>query len=80
MRDRYYVHVSCIIKPWQNALTEIWRLARRYPAATPQSHWETNCRLMLEQHNIVVNSQKNGVIKLGFKSRGDMLIFAIRYS
>lgn len=78
MRDRYYVRINKVergIRTVSTACYHEWRELGRPPPYT-----EFRNKWLLEHHNIVVSKQTNGVEKVGFASRGDMLMFVLRYS
>jgi len=84
MRDRYYVRSNQVVEPIVKAEREWyrqWREQRRDKSRPDPENYETSRnRWFLERHNIVFSSQANGAEKVGFASRGDMLLFVLRYS
>ena len=84
MRDRYYVRSNQVVNPIVKAEREWytqWQEQRRDKSRPDSESYDTSRRRwFLEKHNIVINTQANGVEKVGFASRGDMLLFVLRYS
>lgn len=84
MRDRYYVRSNQVMNPIVKAEREWyrqWREQRRDPTRpNPENLEISRKKWFLEKHNIVINTQANGIEKIGFASRGDMLMFVLRYS
>lgn len=78
MRDRYWVRIGKVEKSIRTVSTECYRVWRDQGRTPPYSEFRN--RWLLENHNIVVSKQINGVEKVGFASRGDMLMFVLRYS
>ena len=77
MRDRYYVRKGKVEKPL-SAVSVLcyreWHVNRDQPYTEFRDKW------LLENYNIVINKQANGVEKVGFASKGDMLMFMLRWS
>ena len=78
MRDRYWVRIGRIERGLRTISTECFRIWREQ--GRPPPYTEFRNKWLLEHHNIVVSKQTNGVDKVGFASRGDMLMFVLRYS
>lgn len=78
MRDRYWVRIGKIERGLRTVMAECFRDWNEKDR--PPSYTEFRNRWLLEHHNIIINKQANGVEKVGFSSKGDMLLFVLRYS
>ena len=78
MRDRYWVRIGKIERGLRTVSTECFREWREL--GRPPPYTEFRNRWLLEKHNIIVNKQMNGVEKVGFASRGDMILFVLKHS
>lgn len=79
MRDRYYVRRGRVEKAIRNAGMVCYR---EWTASGRKQPYDSEYyrRWFIENHNIVLNTQANGVEKAGFASKGDMLMFLLRWS
>ena len=78
MRDRYWVRIGRIDRALRTIMVECfreWNVKDRPPPYT-----EFKNRWLLENYNIIINKQINGVEKVGFKSKGDMILFVLKHS
>lgn len=77
MRTRYYVRISRVEKALRPISAECfhkWRDNGRTPQFTDfRDKW------LLDNHNIVISQQANGVEKVGFASKGDMIMFLLKW-
>lgn len=78
MRDRYYVRIGRVERGLRTVSMECYRAWGEQ--GRPPSYTEFRDRWLLKYHNIVTSKQANGVEKVGFASRGDMLLFVLKYS
>ena len=78
MRDRYWVRIGKVERVIRTISTECYRewkeLDQRPDYSAFKKVW------LFDNHNIIINKQINGVEKVGFASRGDMLLFVLKYA
>lgn len=91
MRDRYYIRINKVLKPYTKVTEEWrrhqWQLRREHiklhPQDTTVGNWfsyESACKWFLEKHNIVLSQNSNGIMKLGFATPADVTLFTLRNS
>jgi hypothetical protein len=90
LRERYFIRFEKVLKPYTRVV-EAWRhhqheARRENMKANPDAYngpWYSNESLdewFLENHNIVVSRNANGVTKLGFASPADVTLFTLKNS
>jgi hypothetical protein len=84
MRTRYYVRTGKVERAIRTVSTECYRewkaIRKSQPTLRSEGYTDFRNRWLLEHHNILITRQANGVEKVGFASRGDMLLFALKWS